>query len=90
MCVLALEILALDRSLRSLVLVKKTPETALPLFLLFLPKNRREQEKYPYYINSSMPLSRILYLNYFVARLSNLGIIIIFYFLYCLFPTHIL
>ena len=37
-----------------------------------------------------MPIFRILYLNYFVARLSNLEIIIIFYFLYYLFPVYIL
>ena len=37
-----------------------------------------------------MPLSRILYLNHFVARLSSLKIIIIFYFLYYLSPAYIL
>ena len=37
-----------------------------------------------------MPPSRILYLNYFVARLSNLEIIIIFYFQYYLSPAYIL
>ena len=45
---------------------------------------------YHYYIGSSMSLSRVLYLNYFIARLFNLGIIIIFYFLYYLFFAHIL
>ena len=45
---------------------------------------------YYYYIDSSMLLFGILYLNYFIARLSNLEIIIIFYFLYYLFLIYIL
>ena len=43
-----------------------------------------------YYIDSLMPPPRALCSNYFVARLSNLEIIIIFYFLYYLSPAHIL
>ena len=45
---------------------------------------------YHYYIIRAIRLYRVLYLNYFVARLFNLGIIITFYFLYYLSPTYIL
>ena len=43
-----------------------------------------------YYIIRAMRLYRVLYLNYFIAKLSNLGIIIIFYFLYYLSSIYIL
>ena len=43
-----------------------------------------------YYIVHAMRLYRILYLNYFITKLSSLEIIIIFYFLHCLSPAHIL
>ena len=42
------------------------------------------------YIVRAMRLYRVLYLNYFIAKLSNLGIIIIFCFLHCLPPVYIL
>ena len=43
-----------------------------------------------YYIIRAIRLYRILYLNYFVAKLFNLEIIIIFYFLYYLSLIYIL
>ena len=43
-----------------------------------------------YYIVRAMRLYRVLYLNYFIARLFSLGIIIAFCFLYYLFSIHIL
>ena len=43
-----------------------------------------------YYIVRAMRLHRILCLNYFVARLFSLGIIIAFYLPRCLSPAHIL
>ena len=43
-----------------------------------------------YYIIRAMRLYRVLYLNYFIARLFSLGIIIIFYSLYCLSSIYIL
>ena len=45
---------------------------------------------YYYYIVRAMRLYRALCLNYFIARLSNLEIIIIFRFLYYLSPIYIL
>ena len=43
-----------------------------------------------YYIVRAMRLYRVSCLNYFVAKLSSLGIIIAFCFLYYLSPAHIL
>ena len=39
---LALEVLAWDRFLRSLILARRILGAALPLFSLFLPESRRE------------------------------------------------
>ena len=45
---------------------------------------------YYYYIVRAMRLYRVLYLNYFIAKLSNLEIIIIFCSLYYLSLIYIL